>query len=144
MPEASEASISKFFSGLLENPSASVHPKRFSTPSLTPKFLCAGKLNPRFLIMRIDVVSNQTQHALGFGPRSVRSEWRTMTANRLDALATVQPIPQIVENAIHLSSRAEAFDDFAMIRVPQPMARRQFLNDRLTEILPKATLQLPR
>ena len=32
-----------------------------------------------------------------------------------DALATVQPIPQIVENAIHLSSRAEAFDDFAMI-----------------------------
>src|SRR5271157_5423969 len=31
----------------LENPSASVHPKRFSTPSLTPKFLCAGKLNPR-------------------------------------------------------------------------------------------------
>src|SRR5271157_1623176 len=32
----------------LENPSASVHPKRFSTPSLTPKFLCAGKLNPRF------------------------------------------------------------------------------------------------
>src|SRR5208283_2034726 len=31
----------------LENPSASVHPKRFSTPSLTLKFLCAGKLNPR-------------------------------------------------------------------------------------------------
>src|SRR5271155_5303801 len=31
----------------LENPSASIHPKRFSTPSLTPKFLCAGKLNPR-------------------------------------------------------------------------------------------------
>src|SRR5208282_1085291 len=30
-----------------ENPSASVHPKRFSTPSLTLKFLCAGKLNPR-------------------------------------------------------------------------------------------------
>src|SRR5208283_5291104 len=34
----------------LENPSASVHPKRFSTPSLTPKFLCAGKLNPRFVM----------------------------------------------------------------------------------------------
>jgi hypothetical protein len=32
----------------LENPSASVHLKRFSTPSLTLKFLCAGKLNPRF------------------------------------------------------------------------------------------------
>src|SRR5271166_1841447 len=31
----------------LENRSASVHRKRFSTPSLTLKFLCAGKLNPR-------------------------------------------------------------------------------------------------
>ena len=31
----------------LENPSASVHRKRSSTPSLTLKFLCAGKLNPR-------------------------------------------------------------------------------------------------
>src|SRR5208282_2887712 len=30
-----------------ESPSASVHRKRFSTPSLTLKFLCAGKLNPR-------------------------------------------------------------------------------------------------
>src|SRR5271157_2093812 len=30
-----------------ENRSASVHRKRFSTPSLTLKFLCAGKLNPR-------------------------------------------------------------------------------------------------
>src|ERR1039458_4012536 len=30
-----------------ENPSASVHRKRFSTPSLTLKFLCAGNLNPR-------------------------------------------------------------------------------------------------
>src|SRR5438477_12695578 len=30
----------------LDNPSASVHRKRFSTPSLTLKFLCAGKLNP--------------------------------------------------------------------------------------------------
>src|SRR5450755_2092890 len=33
----------------LENPSASVHRKRFSTPSLTLKVLCAGKLNPRDL-----------------------------------------------------------------------------------------------
>ena len=33
----------------LENPSASVHLKRFSTPSLTLKFLCAAKLNPRYL-----------------------------------------------------------------------------------------------
>src|SRR5208282_5543665 len=37
-----------------ENPSASVHPKRFSTPSLTLKFLCAGKLNPRgFSILQL-------------------------------------------------------------------------------------------
>src|SRR6202040_560368 len=33
----------------LENPSASVHRKRFSTPSLTLKFLCAGKLNPPYV-----------------------------------------------------------------------------------------------
>src|ERR1017187_1733698 len=33
-----------------ENPSAFVHRKRFSTSSLTLKFLCAGKLNPRHLI----------------------------------------------------------------------------------------------
>src|SRR5215471_14968201 len=31
------------------NPSASVHRKRFFTPSLTPKFLCAGYLNPGIL-----------------------------------------------------------------------------------------------
>src|SRR5215470_2103494 len=30
------------------NPSASVHRKRFFTPSLTLKFLCAGYLNPGF------------------------------------------------------------------------------------------------
>jgi hypothetical protein len=36
----------------LENPSASVHLKRFSTPSLTLKFLCAGKLNPRIIIIQ--------------------------------------------------------------------------------------------
>jgi len=35
----------------LENPSASVHRKRFSTRSLTLKFLCAGKLNPRIEII---------------------------------------------------------------------------------------------
>jgi hypothetical protein len=33
----------------LANPSASVHPKRFSTPSLTLKVLCAGNLNRRGL-----------------------------------------------------------------------------------------------
>ena len=33
----------------LENPSASVHLNRFSTSSLTLKFLCAGKLNSRIL-----------------------------------------------------------------------------------------------
>src|SRR5205807_6588180 len=32
----------------LANPSAFVHPKRFSTPSLTLKVLCAGNLNRRF------------------------------------------------------------------------------------------------
>src|SRR5436190_22678994 len=36
----------------LENPSASVHHNRFSTPSLTLNFLCAGKLNPPNLICR--------------------------------------------------------------------------------------------
>src|SRR6476661_5069708 len=36
----------------LENPLASVHLKRFSTPSLTLKFLCAGKLNPRNIFPR--------------------------------------------------------------------------------------------
>src|SRR5665811_94184 len=30
-----------------ENPSASVHRKRFLTPSLALKFLCTGELNPR-------------------------------------------------------------------------------------------------
>ena len=35
-----------------ENPSASVHRKRFSTPSLTLKFLCAGQLNPRPYFIR--------------------------------------------------------------------------------------------
>ena len=33
----------------LENPSASVHRKRFLTPSLALKFLCTGDLNPRYL-----------------------------------------------------------------------------------------------
>jgi hypothetical protein len=32
-------------------PSASVHPKRFSTRSFTHKVLCAGNLNPRLLNM---------------------------------------------------------------------------------------------
>src|SRR4029077_3711034 len=31
-----------------ENPSASVHRRRFSTRSFTHKVLCAGQLNPRF------------------------------------------------------------------------------------------------
>jgi len=48
----------------LENPSASVHPKRFSTPSLTLKFLCAGKLNPRLVIGRARGVDNQLQRIL--------------------------------------------------------------------------------
>jgi hypothetical protein len=50
----------------LENPSASVHLKRFSTPSLTLKFLCAGKLNPRDHWRRIsddfiDIAASKTE-----------------------------------------------------------------------------------
>ena len=37
----------------LANPSASVHPKRFSTPSLTLKVLCAGNLNRRVITQLI-------------------------------------------------------------------------------------------
>ena len=33
------------------------HPKRFSTPSLTLKFLCAGKLNPRLESNDANIVS---------------------------------------------------------------------------------------
>src|SRR5580704_15579122 len=39
-----------------ENPSASVHRKRFSTPSLTLKFLCAGQLNPRYELTELNTV----------------------------------------------------------------------------------------
>src|SRR3977135_2411760 len=47
----------------LENPSASVHRKRFSTPSLTLKFLCAGKLNPRMFILDLFVlISFNSEH----------------------------------------------------------------------------------
>jgi hypothetical protein len=35
-----------------ENLSASVHRKRFLTPSLPPKFLCTGELNPRLVTTR--------------------------------------------------------------------------------------------
>ena len=38
------------------NPSASVHRKRFFTPSLTLKFLCAGYLNPRLNKMLRDQI----------------------------------------------------------------------------------------
>ena len=37
----------------LENPSASVHRKKFLTPSLAPKSLCTGELNPRLLIRQV-------------------------------------------------------------------------------------------
>src|SRR5271169_914837 len=37
-----------------ENPSASVHPKRFSTRSFTHKVLCAGNLNPRLVAHIVD------------------------------------------------------------------------------------------
>jgi hypothetical protein len=49
----------------LENPSASVHLKRFSTPSLTLKFLCAGKLNPRFLLLDDTKITAPTRIILG-------------------------------------------------------------------------------
>ena len=39
----------------LENPSASVHPKRFSTPSLTLKFLCAGEFVSALLCREVQV-----------------------------------------------------------------------------------------
>src|SRR5271157_348388 len=45
-----------------ENPSASVHPKRFSTPSLTLKFLCAGKLNPRSKLSGLLLENGSTLH----------------------------------------------------------------------------------
>jgi len=53
-----------------ENPSASVHPKRFSTPSLTLKFLRAGKLNPRLSkkINRPSVTFWPLSAALGKSP----------------------------------------------------------------------------
>src|SRR5271157_5788580 len=63
----------------LENPSASVHPKRFSTPSLTPKFLCAGKLNPRPLkdlieeIVDFDRIRQQTAVKLFLCATNVRT-----------------------------------------------------------------------
>src|SRR6516162_4192817 len=50
------------------NPSASVHRKRFFTPSLTLKFLCAGCLNPGghkiqiFPLQRIPVKLTHSQH----------------------------------------------------------------------------------
>src|SRR5882724_6924430 len=50
----------------LASPSASVHPKRFSTPSLTRKVLCAGNLNPRFISQRLCHIFSEvsvTEHA---------------------------------------------------------------------------------
>jgi hypothetical protein len=50
----------------LENPSASIHLKRFSTPSLTLKFLCAGKLNPRYKISHISrIIANTPSSGQG-------------------------------------------------------------------------------
>ena len=45
--------------------SASVHLKRFSTPSLTLKFLCAGKLYPRLVTF---VTSPLTTEFARFSP----------------------------------------------------------------------------
>ena len=44
---AEVAKVERLLNARPQNPSASVHLNRFSTPSLTLKFLCAGKLNPR-------------------------------------------------------------------------------------------------
>src|SRR5436190_828816 len=54
----------------LENPSASVHRKRFSTPSLTLKFLCAGKLNPPAEQAWVE----PRKHRRSFGRQSKRGE----------------------------------------------------------------------
>src|SRR4249920_3287826 len=51
----------------LENPSASVHLKRFSTPSLTLKFLCAAKLNPRGNYPGHHAICHKHQIAIDYG-----------------------------------------------------------------------------
>src|ERR1700680_4823722 len=61
----------------LENPSASVHLKRFSTPSLTLKFLCAGKLNPRRIIIRnVRSFSYVEPYAAGTTSESQQERWK--------------------------------------------------------------------
>src|SRR4029077_3359290 len=59
----------------LENPLASVHLKRFSTPSLTLKFLCAGKLNPRLNIESPNVTMRCLRHVRRTG--DIHREFRT-------------------------------------------------------------------
>jgi hypothetical protein len=44
-----------------ENPSASVHRKRFLTPSLPLKFLCTGELNPRQL-NKLEMIENDNSY----------------------------------------------------------------------------------
>src|SRR3974390_2791835 len=50
-----------------ENPSASVHRKRFSTPSLTLKFLCAGQLNPRIHRCHLSEFASRAYRPVGAG-----------------------------------------------------------------------------
>src|SRR5271167_471276 len=69
----------------LENPSASVHPKRFSTPSLTLKFLCAGKLNPRFEVCpRLQRYAHSLDQSsiLLFFAAMIAKQYSTLIANQ--------------------------------------------------------------
>src|ERR1700686_2440716 len=92
----------------LENPSASVHLKRFSTPSLTLKFLCAGKLNPRFLY---SLGHEPIANAAGNGPLAYFSF-------SMETLATVgygDMHPQ--SNYAHLIATIEIFTGMCFLAV---------------------------
>src|SRR6516164_1974552 len=49
------------------NPSASVHRKRFFTPSLTLKFLCAGYLNSGLILLMPKLKKSKDSHARRVG-----------------------------------------------------------------------------
>src|SRR6266576_2692706 len=67
----------------LENPSASAHRKRFSTPSLTLKFLCAGKLNPPPHTKQARSIRPQRDH-----DGSLRSTCRGLVSERHEPTPT--------------------------------------------------------
>src|SRR5208283_1967027 len=73
-----------------ENPSASVHPKRFSTPSPTLKFLCPGKLSPR--------------------PHS----WAEQEGNRTCLIRAGEDVPENDPGYVPIANRsAESFDIYS-------------------------------